>query len=689
MTTRSIVITLVMALMFSWGGRASAEQAKCLAGKLKCVSMKGAGLLTCERLAETPGRIADPNAHGCVDKVNGKFDGGVDPASGCFEKLESKTPNDCITVDDTGAAEGMVDSCVAAVAAAIDPPPITQTKCGAGKKKCVANYLKARLKCEQLAATPGKAFDPNARRCVDKAVAKYTGGSDPTKGCFAKLESKNPNDCQFTNDSATLQGVLDNCVNDLVDLVTLTGFSQAAQNYFVESILGGAYNYQPFGFYADYSADGLLTKGLSRFTENPAICLIGGTGSLRSAVGKIVASAVETLTHGHLHATFAADGCFEGLPTACSNSCEAVPPNQINVFLDPTCTSQGIACYEGGDDGETFGARIKGGILLEGGLTGSLPLTREDREGIRHELGHVFGLEHTWGDPDLMSYRQLPFGPDLDFVDHERQAFAKAYQLQPGARLNDLIQQNLITDVAAVLNAPPSIEATYVQPFTRITSAPVGSELYLRGQRMTLAFCEEYHCSFRPHGYAPPVLEIGGVPFVPDLRQACQEATGSYSGTPAGMLKVRIPQGAGAGTLKLTTRGQTAEFPSFTIAGAPLTSPSSTPRAVGAFTCTRPAGSGGKNVLQWTLPSTYADQVTPLVPSKVRVRIVHNGEYVADVPGTTTAFTDPTVYPGYLTDLYQVVVLNGTSCNSSTCSFDSTSCAVGIPSAVCQLAPRQ
>jgi hypothetical protein len=135
---RVIVTALVMALMLVWAGPASAQQAKCLAGKTKCMSKKATGLLKCETLAETPGKTADPNAGGCVTKVVAKFDGGVDATKGCFEKLENKNPNDCVTFDDTGAAEDAVDACVGALVAAIDPPPppITQTKCGAGKK-CV------------------------------------------------------------------------------------------------------------------------------------------------------------------------------------------------------------------------------------------------------------------------------------------------------------------------------------------------------------------------------------------------------------------------------------------------------------------------------------------------------------------------------------------------------------------------
>jgi len=223
MTIRSIVTALGVALLLMQSGSVSAQpQTKCLAGKTKCMSKKGTGLIKCEQLAETPGKPADPNAGGCVNKVVDKFDGGVDPTKGCFEKLENKNPNDCLTFDDTGSAESAVDSCVQTLVQAIDPPPISQTKCGAGKKKCVSKYFKARMKCYQLAQTPGKSTDPNANMCLDKAVAKYTGGIDPTKRCFEKLENKIPNDCQIFDDTATLQGLVEDCDNDFRDLLANT-----------------------------------------------------------------------------------------------------------------------------------------------------------------------------------------------------------------------------------------------------------------------------------------------------------------------------------------------------------------------------------------------------------------------------------------------------------------------------------
>jgi len=87
------------------------------------MAKKAAGLLKCETLAETPGKPADPNAKDCVTKVQIKFAGGLEPAKGCFEKVESKDPNDCPTVDNTVAAETAVDACVAAPGASTTLAP--------------------------------------------------------------------------------------------------------------------------------------------------------------------------------------------------------------------------------------------------------------------------------------------------------------------------------------------------------------------------------------------------------------------------------------------------------------------------------------------------------------------------------------------------------------------------------------
>ena len=189
-------------------------EAKCLAGETALMA-EAAGLLA-RSLAETPGKPADPNQG--VSPRKGKFDGGLDATKGCFEKLENKNPNDCLTLDDTGAAETAVDACVAALVAAIDPPPLDQTKCGAGKKKCASKYLAGLLKCRKTAQTPGKPTDPNTKGCVDKAVVKR-GGVDPREAASRSSRRTTRNDCQSTSTSLTVQGLGENCVDDLVAVV--------------------------------------------------------------------------------------------------------------------------------------------------------------------------------------------------------------------------------------------------------------------------------------------------------------------------------------------------------------------------------------------------------------------------------------------------------------------------------------
>ena len=78
---------------------------KCSAGKKKCVFKKAAALLTCHRKAFGP--LIDP---ACLQKAKDKFDGGLNPARGCFAKLELKPP--CLTTGDTAALEAKVDAFV-------------------------------------------------------------------------------------------------------------------------------------------------------------------------------------------------------------------------------------------------------------------------------------------------------------------------------------------------------------------------------------------------------------------------------------------------------------------------------------------------------------------------------------------------------------------------------------------------
>jgi hypothetical protein len=209
-TLRILWATCILVLLAATT-HAAGPQSKCLVSKNKCVAKKAGSLIKCEEKAETPGKPTDPNTDGCVDKAKAKFDGGTDPTKGCFAKLESKTPNDCVTTGDTAALETTADACVEQLVTAIDPGTTDQSKCNVGKKKCAAKKLAGILKCYQKAETPGKPGDPNDGGCLDKVKAKYDGGTEPTKGCFAKLESKSGSDCLAPlGDSPAVEAIVDN-----------------------------------------------------------------------------------------------------------------------------------------------------------------------------------------------------------------------------------------------------------------------------------------------------------------------------------------------------------------------------------------------------------------------------------------------------------------------------------------------
>ncbi len=194
-------------LLGAGNAQAQLATAKCTSAKIKCANGKSTGLLGCHNKAEGKGIAVDP---ACTTKVQTKFDGGIDPTKGCMGKAEKdlvKSP--CSTTGDTGSLEAKVDAFVTDVVTELDPgfPTPVLSKCSAGKKKCVANKVKGILGCYGKDATKP---DPTALlACIQKAQAKYSGGIDPTKGCFAKLEAKVPNDCLTTGDSGALEAKVD------------------------------------------------------------------------------------------------------------------------------------------------------------------------------------------------------------------------------------------------------------------------------------------------------------------------------------------------------------------------------------------------------------------------------------------------------------------------------------------------
>ena len=183
--TRLAAVALVTASL-AFVHVASAETVnKCNSAKRKCVAKLAAGLLGCHAKAVKKG---DPVDAECIEKAHAKFDGGMTPTEGCFEKLETKFGAACLTEDDQATMATRVDAFVVEVVDALEPayPALVTSPCTAGKLKCVAQSNSALLGCQAKAALKGT-LDPT---CVLKAERKFDGTlldpPDAGKGCFEK-----------------------------------------------------------------------------------------------------------------------------------------------------------------------------------------------------------------------------------------------------------------------------------------------------------------------------------------------------------------------------------------------------------------------------------------------------------------------------------------------------------------------
>ena len=140
MMIRSIVIALATALVMTCSGPASAQQqAKCMAGKTKCMSTKAGGLLKCEETAETPGKLADQSA--CIAEGRGQVRRRYRLHQGLLREAREQEGQRLHHLRRHSRGRGRGRQLRRGFVAAIDPPPTTQSKCLGGKKKCVAKLL--------------------------------------------------------------------------------------------------------------------------------------------------------------------------------------------------------------------------------------------------------------------------------------------------------------------------------------------------------------------------------------------------------------------------------------------------------------------------------------------------------------------------------------------------------------------
>jgi hypothetical protein len=203
------LVTLLAVLTLATPSHATLNA--CSAAKKKCVAKKAAALLKCHAKNEKPPVGLTPASFAaCIQKAKDKFDGGLDPAKGCFAKLEAKFPGGCLTISDTVPLEGKVDAFVDDVVCELDPgsgtcpptptpgaptptPTSTPAGCNANGQSCTGNFQCCSFVCmfnTCLAPTCNDGIQNGNETGVD------CGGSCPAcqlgQGCSTNT------DCQAT-----------------------------------------------------------------------------------------------------------------------------------------------------------------------------------------------------------------------------------------------------------------------------------------------------------------------------------------------------------------------------------------------------------------------------------------------------------------------------------------------------------
>ncbi len=204
--------TIVMAGLCAWTlviGAKAADAGEgtrdyCRAGQLKCISKLEARLLECHAIAERKGTTVSDD---CTTRFLTTF-------ATCIGRIEDK--GGCLTTGNGSTLQSVTQGFVDDTVRALDPgfPTPVVSRCSAGKKKCVARYAQALLRCDEKAARAGTNRDP---LCTRQAKRRMDGDGKPSRGCFAKLEKSSP--CLTTNDVAALEVEADHYVCAVGDLL--------------------------------------------------------------------------------------------------------------------------------------------------------------------------------------------------------------------------------------------------------------------------------------------------------------------------------------------------------------------------------------------------------------------------------------------------------------------------------------
>ncbi len=197
---RSLVPTLTAALVASVlsASPAGAQPNTCIAAKLACTNAFTSAVFKCyAKVFKTGfGGENQDKAEDCVRKARSKFGTALSSKIQCWDKVELKEKAEKPeTVCPAGIADEFIvddmveDFTLDIVSNEVAPggPVGFGSTCSAGKVACVGTLFKQLFKCEIAAH---KAGVPADEACIAKAVTKFSGGGDASKGCFAKLEAK-------------------------------------------------------------------------------------------------------------------------------------------------------------------------------------------------------------------------------------------------------------------------------------------------------------------------------------------------------------------------------------------------------------------------------------------------------------------------------------------------------------------
>lgn len=201
---RIVAVFVGTLVALALGAPAHATLNGCAAAKKLCVAKKVAALLKCHSKNEKPptGLTAAKFA-ACIQKAQDKFDGGPNPAKGCFAKLEAKFgPGGCITTGDTTALETMADDWVDAVVCALDPaggtcpamptptPTATPPGCSAIGQSCATAS-----QCCSLSCSGGTCVAPSCSDGMQNGLETGVDCGGPCSPCPIGGGCSTTNDC--------------------------------------------------------------------------------------------------------------------------------------------------------------------------------------------------------------------------------------------------------------------------------------------------------------------------------------------------------------------------------------------------------------------------------------------------------------------------------------------------------------